>query len=105
MKKLLLFSIIALLFSVTVGCEKENEKQANTLKSEGMIVYTGEPATDGCGYFVKINKTKYKPIKSLPTFCVDGLMVNVEYQVLKKKWTCNWQGEYSQIKIINITKK
>jgi len=89
-----------LLFS---SCEKDS---ISTIKDKATILYVGDPAADGCGYFLLIEENKFNPIELKSEFSVDGLIVNVEYQLLKTKWACNWQeNKFSQIKIINISKK
>ncbi len=87
-----------------MGCEKEGNE--NRLKDEAIVIYEGEPALDGCGYFLKIGDSKYKPLSQLPSFCKKGMIVLVDYQFAKGGWRCNWQTkEYKQIKIFNISKK
>jgi len=89
-----------LLFS---SCEKDS---ITTINDNATVLYEGDPAVDGCGYFLLIKKNKFKPIELKPEFSVDGLIVNVEYQLLDAIWTCNWQeNKFSQIKIIDISKK
>jgi len=95
----LLFITLLLLNS----CRKDEIK---TIIDEATIIYDGNPAVDGCGYFLSIKEVKYKPIELTSVFSVDGLIVNVEYQLLDAQWSCNWQeNKYNQIKIINISKK
>ena len=65
---------------------------------------TSEPSDEKVD--LSIDDIKYKPDELAPEFCKDSLVVVVEYQLLNKNWSCNWQGkEYSLIKIINISKK
>ncbi len=98
MRKLILLSALVLLVFVTVGCEKSKEE--NILKDDATIIYEGNPALDGCGYFIKIRNTKYKPISLLQNFKTENLKVKITYQILEDKWSCNWQEKkYIQIKL------
>ncbi len=104
MKKIIFLCAIALLFFATTSCKREDGE--NMLKDKAIVVYTGEPALDGCGYFLKIGNIEYKPLSQLPSFCKNGMTVLVNYKVVKNKWKCNWRPkEYRQIKIFNISKK
>ncbi len=98
----LFFIITVLLFSF-ISC---NNKMSEIKKDEAVIIYDGDPAVDGYGWFLSINEMKYKPIELDTEFCKDGLIVNVKYQLLDTKWSCNWQRkEYPLIKIIDIAKE
>ncbi len=102
MKKLITLVLLATLLFIA-GCEK---KESKAIKQEATVIYEGPLALDGCGYFLLINDIKYKPIELKEAFSVDGLVVNVDYQLLDTKWQCNWQEKkYDQIKIIHISKK
>ena len=103
MKLLKLLSLFLITLFIFSYCNKEVNE---TIKDEAIILYEGDPAVDGCGYFLSINEVKYKPIELASDFSKDGLIVNVEYQLLDNKWYCNWQEkEYPLIKIVNISKK
>ncbi len=100
------FKLLSLLFATILlfnNCEKNHIK---TIKAEATILYEGNPAVDGCGYFLSIKENTYKPIELPLEFSIEDLIVNIEYQLLDTKWTCNWQeNKYDEMKIINITKK
>ena len=103
MKYLKLTSFLLTTLLLFSNCEKDN---IATIQDVATILYEGNPAVDGCGYFLLIKENMYKPIELVPEFSVDSLIVNVEYQLLDTKWTCNWQeNKFSQIKIISISKK
>ncbi len=102
MKKIIIYTLLAALF-FAMGCEKKEDK---TINHEAKIIYEGAPSVDGCGYFLLIKGTKYKALELTEEFLLDGLIVNVDYQLLDTKWQYNWQeSKYDQIKIINISKK
>lgn len=54
-KILFLISISAIFWS----CTKNNDSKY--LKSEGVLLWTGDYAVDGCGFFITIDDHKYKP--------------------------------------------
>lgn len=52
------FLISALLLTMWVGCSKKNEP---ALWETATIEFTGDYAVDGCGFWISIDKTEYKP--------------------------------------------
>lgn len=103
MKYLKLTSLLLITILLLISCNKDT---ADLIKKEAIIVYEGNPAVDGCGYVLLIDENKYKAIELNKEFTEDSLIVNVEYLLLDSRWTCNWQeNKYSEIKIINISKK
>lgn len=95
---LILFATIILL----VGCKKND---IETFKSDAIVIFEGDPAIDGCGYFLLISNEKYKPVTLEQQFCEDSLYVEIKYQIIGK-WSCNWNvKQYEQIKIIEIKRK
>lgn len=103
MKYLKLTYLLLTSLLLSSSCEKDS---ITTIQDKATILYEGDPAVDGCGYFLLIEENKFKPIELKSEFSVEGLIVNVEYQLLDAKWACNWQeNKFNQIKIINISKK
>jgi hypothetical protein len=94
-------SAFVLLFALMgAGCEKEMDIQ----KAQGLILDSGDPSVDGCGWVIQINAIIYSPLKLDTEFQKDSLKINIEYRVLTTKTTCGgWQNpEYSKIEIIKI---
>ncbi len=103
MKYLKLASCLFIATILFASCDKN---KVDIIKDEAIILYEGDPAVDGCGFFLSMDNNQYKPIELKPEFSEDSLTVYVEYQLLVTKWTCNWQAiEYNEIKIIKIKKK
>jgi len=101
-----LFKITLMIIATTFlffSCDKD---EVETIKSDAIVLYEGDPAVDGCGFFLLIDEKKYKPVVLDPEFSQDGLEVYIEYQLLDIQWVCNWQeNKYGQIQIISIKKK
>jgi len=69
----------------TISCEKESSSK--TYKS-AIIQYLGDPAVDGCGWTILIEKVTYSP-KDLPNaYQIDGLNVQIIYHLTDKKASC-----------------
>lgn len=84
------------------GCEKNKQ---DTLNSTGLILDYGDPAVDGCGWMIEINKLVYSPKSLDSSFRKDGLKVIIDYQQLSTIWNCGWRSPgYKQIEIKNIKK-
>lgn len=86
-----------------MNCEKKNNLEIfeNTAK----ITYSG-PEADGCGWKININEKEYHPINLDDEYKIDGLSINIKYNLLPSFWDCSqWTiRKYQEIKIINITK-
>lgn len=48
---------------------------------EALVLYTGEPEVDGCGYMLKIGDEQYKPLNLSPQHQTDSLELLIEYEV------------------------
>lgn len=84
MKNLLLF-ISVLLFSA-FSCKKEND---NELTSNGTIMYTGSPATDGCNWVIVVDSTYYYPVNLPEDFKIEGeYKVKLSYTLTGENYSC-----------------
>ena len=96
--KLLLFIIVGIL---AVSCDKKNESDLKM--GNGLILNYGNPAADGCGWIVEINKVFYSPENLDATFQKDSLKVTVDYQILNSYFGCGFANHgYQQIRITSI---
>ena len=83
------------------GCDKKNDSELQI--QNGLVLNYGEPALDGCGWVIQLNKVDYSPVNLDAKFQKDSLKVAVEYQILKSTFNCGWGGHgYQQIKITSI---
>jgi len=90
---------------IFVSCNEEND-----VYTKVAILKWQNPAGDGCGFFVEIDKKEYKPesenIISEEFKTSDSIPVIVTFIYLDKKLTywCGWSGQIQSdgIKIISI---
>ena len=104
---ILKISVFVLLLSLMgAGCAKKEEPN-NNIKAEGLILDYGSPASDGCGWVIKINGNVYSPVELLDSkFQKDSLKINIEYRILPTQSTCGgWRTSgYVKIEILKISK-
>jgi hypothetical protein len=85
------------------------KKGTNDIKANAIIIDTGDPAADGCGWLIKINSTDstYSP-KNLPVlYQIDSLKVHISYKRLTTRFGCGMSPGhgYYQIQLDAITKE
>ena len=103
-KILKLIPLILLIIPLVIGCSKEHTSDVEDV--DGILLFYGRPATDGCGWIVKINEIEYSPINLDPNYNKDSTAVTLSYDTLQTTWHCGWREEgYRQIKINEIAKK
>jgi hypothetical protein len=100
--KRILRVIIILFFLIEgIGCDSKTESEFH--KQNGLVLYYGSPAVDGCGWVIQINKVDYSPVNLDENFQKSGLKVVVDYQILTSTFSCgDGVGRYQQIKIVSI---
>ena len=104
-KNILWIASLLLLMAGT-GCEVnklESSEELGARTAEGIMVYEN-PATDGCGWLIRINDKLYRPVNLADEYKIENLKVSVDYQLLDSKYTC-WPGRLiPEIKIVSIKK-
>lgn len=83
MKQSFIFILMIFAFS---ACKKDTQ-----IKNENAtITFTGDVASDGCGYLIKINSTgtSYHADNLSETYQKDSLPVTISYHLLDKKFSC-----------------
>lgn len=105
MKKVRCVFLLFFVFGiVSVSCDKKSESDFQLMN--GLVHNYGDPAVDGCGWMIEVDKVLFSPINLDANFQKDSLKVILDYEVLKSKWACGWRSQgYPQIKIINIKQK
>lgn len=88
-------------FFILASCGSDDE----FVKHDAIIIDSGDPAQDGCGWLVRINSEDYKPVNLPEKFEVDDLAVIVTYNVLKEKGDCDIPNSIRQIDIKKIVEK
>ena len=80
MKKLFFVLFLIVIGFLTLSCEDKNEI---IVEPNATLIWTGDYAVDGCGFFVEIDSVEYKPENEEiipPAFKVDyPLSVSVQY--------------------------
>lgn len=91
---------------IIIGTASCKDKENLTVYENTAIITYSAPATDGCGWIININQKEYYPINLTEEFRINGLNVNIKYNLLPSLWECpQWVSKkYQEIKIINITK-
>ncbi len=107
MKRIILFSALALFLSAMGGCEKDEKIPEEAITKKAKVFY--DRAIDSCGnvYMIEIvNKNNdflewYKPNNLPKSYQVDGINVEITYTLTGKYHNCGFGGK---AKIINIHK-
>ena len=101
---LVLMLIVGLM---AVSCD--NKSDLTLQSANGLVLNYGDPAADGCGWVIQVDKVIYSPVNLDTTFQQDSLKVAVVYQSLNSYSLCGWltQGYrgYREIKITSIKKQ
>jgi len=108
MKKVKIFLILLGMIGIVAFSCKKNKLDSLSINQnlQGLILYYGDPAVDGCGWMIEINKVAYSPILLDSTFRKDSLKVILDYQLLASTWNCGWRSPgYNQIEIKAIKKQ
>ena len=101
-KKILLFIPSLFLIIGMIACKKE-KNNLDVLENTAIITYS-DPATDGCGWKININEKEYHPINLNEKYKINGLKVDLKYNLLSSIWECSqWTAKkYQEIEIVNI---
>ena len=99
MKPVLIFILfVAMCFSC-------NDAKVDYHYVDAVIVYTGDPNVDGCGYMLKVDTISFKP-QNLPLdFQQDELNVKVDFSFDGKQYFCGDLPYSKKTVTINSIKK
>jgi len=75
---LILFGIIGI---TTFSCNDNLDSLSVNQNTPGLVLYYGDPAVDGCGWMIEINKVAYSPILLDSGFKKDSLKVILDYLI------------------------
>lgn len=105
MKLKYLIVLVGLISAAVVGCKKDDD----LLERDALLLWEGEVAVDGCGFFVVVDGTKFKPTNEeiIPSSfkANDTTEVVVEYydQNTQQAFACGlMQQSYSVIELVSI---
>ena len=76
---------VSLLAMVLYACAEE---EGPLIEAEAMVVDTGSPAVDGCGWLIKIGEEYYKPENLAEKYQVDDLEVSISYFLSGGVYSC-----------------
>jgi len=100
-KRILAATVILFFLIEGIGCDSKTESEFH--KQNGLVLYYGSAAVDGCEWIIQINKVDYSPVNLDANFQKAGLKVVVDYQILTSTFSCgDGVGRYQQIKIVSI---
>lgn len=100
-----LFFVI-LLISLLIACDNTNEV---LIDSNAYLIWTGDFDQDGCGYFVQIDTTMYKPVnEAILPFAYkreEPLSITVQYidLLMDVEYTCGDSKETQKAPAIKLT--
>jgi hypothetical protein len=93
--------IQALIIIAAFSCNKDEPEVIDS--QQGLVLFHGDPAVDGCGWLIEIGEEMYSPVNLKSEFQKDSLGVIVDYKILSSEWNCGWREPgYRQIEILNI---
>ena len=101
-----------LLLTFVIGAILSCDNDEEILTNDGVLIWSGNYEVDGCGFFLIIHDTKYKPVNESiidESFETDSTDVSVEYVLLKKEheYICGLHPPRTidGLKIISIKRK
>jgi len=98
MKTFLVPFFILIVFS---SCKKNK-----THYEEGMILWTGDVAVDGCGWLIESSAQIFHPLNLTTEFQQDSLRVLVDLRYANETFTCGLTpSAYPSVEIKNIKRR
>jgi hypothetical protein len=102
-KLLVLLTILPMCFSCS---SDEGTLETNKDFVNAEVIYTGEPEVDGCGYMLKIEDDRYKPVNLPSQYQQHKLQVMIIYQEDPAGYLCgDLPYPIATIEILDIIKK
>lgn len=106
MKKKIYAATLLVAFSTItfIACKKNDQYAAVT--TDAVVLNSGAPAADGCGWIIRIPVTDsiYSPVNLTNEYKVNNLKVRIKYKPLTTKFSCGWGQNVREISIETITK-
>src|SRR4051812_28552754 len=86
MRKYLVLSL--LLLTIAIGCKKQSGLQT-VVAVNATILYTGDPAADGCGWLIKPDNENatFKPVNLSDDYKKNNTKVTIFYTILSTNYT------------------
>jgi hypothetical protein len=79
----------------------------NTIHYEdGLIIWAGDVAVDGCGWLIQSNNYTFHPTNLTTEFQQDSLQVSVDLKYVNETFSCGLlPSVYNSVEIRNILKR
>lgn len=95
-KQVPLLYIILIIILLSTNCNKKEGWIA------AVIVDSGSPAVDGCGFLIEIGNQVYYPVNLEERYQIDKKRVKVLYVALEEIYTCGFPHSGSKFQKIDI---
>jgi len=102
--------ILIFIAFITLSCETPTDSEIQIETKIATLIWTGDPATDGCGFFIEFDDTRYKPTnekliyESLET--PYPTIVEIQFKNLNEKidYSCGFSSpkEEKAIEVVTI---
>ncbi len=103
MKATLLLAGLLLFIGGCLPDENRFELSENRDVKKAIILYSGAPETDGCGWLIQVGDIVYHPENLAGDFKVESLSVWIRYHKTKEKFRCGRGGvSYETIRILRM---
>jgi hypothetical protein len=101
MKKLLIFLSVTML---AISCKKD--ERSNTFCTDGTVIWGGDPAADGLGWYIKGADGKTYIPENLPdSYKTNNLAITTCLYVTGEKFQCQCAAPLDVYHITSISKK
>lgn len=91
----ILYVIIAVCLLMGISCKKGD---SDVMKAEATIIDWGSPATDGCGWVIRVDDVYYSADYLDEKYKVNNKIVIIEYEFTGEKYKCPFSfGPYYDI--------
>ena len=87
MKDIIIACVILFSGLLCANCQ-EKEPITELSFTSALVLYTGEPEVDGCGYMLKIGDEQYKPLNLAPKYQKDSLHLTLSYEIDSSGFSC-----------------
>ncbi len=84
-----------------IGCESSTETKVRKETTIATLIWD-DPSVDGCGFFLKFDKDRYKPInegfiyESLESPYPESVIIEFKYLNRKTKYICGFSGDQEE---------
>ncbi len=96
-------AVLSGLICVGWGCLIENDCPDKEEWQQAVVVYTGAPEVDGCGWMISIKDSLYHPVNLDESFKINDLAIRIQYIPDPEVFRCGRGGViYPSIRITGI---